>query len=121
MKNAKAPWCAICETKSHNMADCQLNLKNRQNYQAVYQTNAVAQSNEQNNTNDKNGKRYDGRRYELQYAIDDKGLEEVDSSGIATYKLVDHPSASSGIKKGTDAQTVCTRIELTLNYVRKMG
>ena len=51
--------------------------------------------------------------------IDDKGLEEeVDSSGIVTYDHVDLPSASSAIKKGTDAQTVCTRIELTLNYVR---
>ena len=45
--------------------------------------------------------------------IDDKGLEEVDSSGIATYELVDHPSASSAIKKGTDAQTVRTRTKLT--------
>ena len=55
MKNGKASWCAICETKSHNMADCQLNLKNRQNYQAIYQMNAVAQNNEQNNTNSQNG------------------------------------------------------------------
>ena len=53
--------------------------------------------------------------------IDDKGLEEeVDSSGIATYELVDPPSASSAIKKGTDAQTVRTRIELTLNSVHIM-
>ena len=51
MKKAKASWYAICETKSHNTADCQLNLKNWQNDQAVYQTNAVAQDNEQNNTN----------------------------------------------------------------------
>ena len=50
--------------------------------------------------------------------IDDKGLEEeVDSSGIATYDHVDLPSASSAIKKGTDAQTVRTRIELTLNSI----
>ena len=36
--------------------------------------------------------------------IDDKGLEEeVDSSGIATYELVDPPNASFAIKKGTDA------------------
>ena len=36
--------------------------------------------------------------------IDDKGLEEeVDSSGITTYDRVDLPSASSAIKKGTDA------------------
>ena len=67
MKNGKASWCAIYETKSHNMADCQLNLKNRQNYQAVYQTNAVAQSNEQNNTNDQNGQWYEGRWYERQH------------------------------------------------------
>ena len=50
--------------------------------------------------------------------IDDKGLEEeVDSLGIATYDHVDLPSASSTIKKGTDAQTVRTRTELTLNSV----
>ena len=50
--------------------------------------------------------------------IDDKGLEEeVDSSGIMTYKLIDPPSASSAIKKGTDAQTARTSTELTLNYV----
>ena len=68
MKNGKASWCAICETKSHNTIDCQLNLKNRQNYHAVYQTNAVAQHNEQNNpANDQNGQRYDGRQYECRY------------------------------------------------------
>ena len=51
--------------------------------------------------------------------IDNKGLEEeVDSSGITTYELVDPPSASSAIKKGTDVQTVRTRTELTLNSVR---
>ena len=55
MKNGKASWCAICETANHNTADCHLNLKNRQNYQAVYQTNAVAQNTEQNNNNNQNG------------------------------------------------------------------
>ena len=51
--------------------------------------------------------------------IDDKGLEEeVDSSGIATYDHIDLPSASSAIKKDTDAQTVRTRTKLTLNSVR---
>ena len=50
--------------------------------------------------------------------IDDKGLEEeVDSSGIVTYDHIDLPSASSAIKKGTDVQTVHTKIELTLNSV----
>ena len=50
--------------------------------------------------------------------IDDKGLEEeVDSLGIATYDRVDLPSASSAINKGTDAQTIRTRIEMTLNFV----
>ena len=45
-----------------------MNLKNRQNYQEVYQTNAVAQHNEQNNlANDQNGHRYDGRQYEDRY------------------------------------------------------
>ena len=42
MKNAKDSWCAICETKNHNTIDCQLNLKNRQNYQVVDQTNTIA-------------------------------------------------------------------------------
>ena len=50
--------------------------------------------------------------------IDNKGSEkEVDSSGITTYELVDPPSASSAIKKGTDAQTVRTRKKLYLNSV----
>ena len=41
--------------------------------------------------------------------IDGNGLEEeVDSPGIATYELVDPPSASYVIKKGTDMQTVHT-------------
>ena len=44
MKNDKASWCAIYEVKSHATADCQLNLKNQQNYQAVYQMNVVAQN-----------------------------------------------------------------------------
>ena len=60
MKNDKASWCAIYETKNHNTADCHLNLKNRTNYHPVYQTNVVAQTNEKNNlANDKNGQRYD--------------------------------------------------------------
>ena len=46
MKNGKASWCAICEVKSHANVDCNLNLKNRQNYQAVYQTNVVTQNND---------------------------------------------------------------------------
>ena len=65
MKNGKASWCAICKTKNHNTTNCHLNLKNRQNYHAVYQTNAVAQNNEQNNLpNDQNGQRYEGQIYE---------------------------------------------------------
>ena len=51
--------------------------------------------------------------------IDDKGLEEeVDSLGIETHALVDPASASFAIKRGTDAQTVRTRTELTWNSVR---
>ena len=51
--------------------------------------------------------------------IDDKGLEEeVDSFGIETYELVDLASASFAIKRGTDAQTVRTKTELTWNSVR---
>ena len=61
MNNDKASWCAICETKNHNIADCHLNLKNQQNYHAVYHTNAVAQNNEQKNLpNNQNNQRYDG-------------------------------------------------------------
>ena len=68
MKKDKESWCAICETNNHNTADCHLNLKNRQNYHAIYQTTAVAQNNEQNNLpNDQNNQRYDGRRYERRY------------------------------------------------------
>ena len=68
MKNGKASWCAICETKNHNTVDCHLNLKNRQNYHAVYQTNAVVQTNEQKNlASDQNGQRYDGQKYERRY------------------------------------------------------
>ena len=50
--------------------------------------------------------------------IDDKGLEEVDSLGIETYALVDLANASFAIKRGTDAQTIRTRTELTWNSVR---
>ena len=47
VKNDKASWCTIYETKNHATADCHINLKNQQNYHAVYQTNADAQNNEQ--------------------------------------------------------------------------
>ena len=68
MKNGKASWCAIYETQNHNTADYHLNLKNRQNYHAVYQTTTVAQNNEQNNLpNDQNNQRYEGRRYKCWY------------------------------------------------------
>ena len=67
-KNGNESLCAIYETKNHNIADCHLNLKNRQNYHAVYQTTAVAQNNEQNNLpNDQNNQTYEGQRYERQY------------------------------------------------------
>ena len=50
--------------------------------------------------------------------IDDRDMkEEVDSSGIVIYELVDPHNDSSAIKKGTDVQTVHTRTELTLNSV----
>ena len=68
MKNGKESWCAIYETKIYNTVDCHLNLKNRQNYHAVYQITAVAQNNEQNNLpNDQNNQRYEGQRYEHRY------------------------------------------------------
>ena len=69
MKNGKASWCAIYEVKSHATADCHLNLKNKKNYQAVYQTNVVAQNNDNNQRsnaqNEQNNQRYEGHRYEL--------------------------------------------------------
>ena len=74
MKNEQALWCAICEVKRHSTTECQLNLKNRQNYQAIYQTSAVAQNNnadnnERNGNNDwndinNNYQRYDGKIYD---------------------------------------------------------
>ena len=42
--------------------------------------------------------------------VDDKGLEEeVDFPEIMTYELVNPPSVSYVIKKGTDTQTIHTR------------
>ena len=41
MNNGKASWCTICEVKIHTIADYHWNLKNRQSYHAVYQTNVV--------------------------------------------------------------------------------
>ena len=83
MKNDKASWCAICETKNHNMANFHLNLKNRKNYHAVYQTNAVAQNNEQNNTPDTSAS----------MTIDVEAMEvEVDSLVIET---TDHVGPSN--------------------------
>ena len=68
MKNGKESWCAIYKTKNHDTIDYHLNLKNRQNYHAVYQTTTVAQNNEKNNLpNDQNNQRYEGRRYERWY------------------------------------------------------
>ena len=62
MKNDKASWYTICETKNHATTDFHLNLKNRQNYHVVYQTNAVTQNNEQRNNaqNDQKNRRYEG-------------------------------------------------------------
>ena len=53
MKNNKTSWCVICEVKSHATTDFHLNLKNRQNYQAIYQANVVAQNND-NASNEQN-------------------------------------------------------------------
>ena len=50
--------------------------------------------------------------------IDDQGLaEQVDSLGITKYEVVDPHNALFVTKKGTDAQTVRTRTELTSNFV----
>ena len=71
MKNGKSSWCAICEVKSHAMVDGHLHLKNRQNYGAVYQTNVVAQNNDNisrnNEQNEQSNQRYEFQRYEHQY------------------------------------------------------
>ena len=54
--------------------------------------------------------------------IDDQGLEEqVDSLGIMKYEVVDPHNALFVTKKGTDAQTVRTRTELTSNFVHTVG
>ena len=64
LKNGKAYWCAIYKVKSHATANCHLNLKNQQNYQAVYQTNTIAQNNDNNQRshaqNEQNNQRYEG-------------------------------------------------------------
>ena len=53
------------------MTNFHLKLKNRQNYQAVYQTNAFAQNNVinqgGNDQNEPNNQRYEGRRYEHRF------------------------------------------------------
>ena len=71
MKNDKASWCAICEVKGHATTDCHLKLKNRQKYQAVYQTNAVVQNNDNNqqsnDQNEPNNQRYEGHQYERRF------------------------------------------------------
>ena len=54
----------------------------------------------------------------IDMTIDDQGLEEqVDSLGITKYEVVDPHNALFVTKKGTDAQTVRTRTELTSNFV----
>ena len=54
--------------------------------------------------------------------IDDQGLEEqVDLLGIVKYEVVDPHNALFVTKKGTDAQTVRTRTELTSNFVHTVG
>ena len=41
MKNAETKLCSIFKTKSHNTMECALNLKNKLNYNIVYQTNTI--------------------------------------------------------------------------------
>ena len=64
MKNGKASWCAICKVKSDATNDYHLNLKNRHNYQELYQPNAVAWNNDKipksNDQNEPNNQRYEG-------------------------------------------------------------
>ena len=119
MKNGKASWCAICETKNHNMADFHLNLKNRQNYHAVYHTNAVAQSNEQNNMrNDQNTRDTTVEDTSAGMTIDVEAMEvKVDSLGIETIDHVDPYNVLHVIRRDIGMQTVHTRTELTSNFV----
>ena len=64
MKNGKASWCAICEFKSDAIVECYLKLKNQQNYQEIYQTNAVTENKDNNQgrnaQNQQNNQRYEG-------------------------------------------------------------
>ena len=68
MKNGKSSRCAVCEVKIHATTDFHLNLKNRKNYHAVYQTNAVAKNNDNiprnNEQNEQSNQQYEGQRYE---------------------------------------------------------
>ena len=114
MKNGKASWCAICEVKSHARTDFHLNLKNRQNYQAVYQINVVAQNNDNNQRsnaqNEQNNQRYEGCRYERRF---DNMEVEVNSLGIETTDHIGPSNVSHVTRKDTDMQTVHTRTGLT--------
>ena len=64
MNNNKISWCVIYEVKSHATTDFHLNLKNQQNYQAVYQENVVAQNNDNasKEQNLPNNQQYEGCR-----------------------------------------------------------
>ena len=61
----------ICEVKSHATANDHLNLKNRQNYHAIYQTNIIVQNNDNiprnNEQNEPSYQFYEGMRYEHRY------------------------------------------------------
>ena len=108
MKNGKASWCAICEVKSHATADCHLNLNNRQNYQAFYQTNVVAQNNDNNQrSNDQNVAVMSAGSTTI---VEDMEVE-VDSLGIMTIDHVGPSNVLHAIKKVIDMQTSHTRKE----------
>ena len=119
MKDGKESRCAICETKNHNTADCHLYLKNRQNYHAVYQTNAVAQSNEQNHVPTiRTIKDMKVEDTSIGMTTDVEAMEvEVDSLEIETTNHVDPSNSLHVIRRDIGMQTVHIRTKLTSNFV----
>ena len=96
-----------------------MNLKNRQNYHAVYQTTAVAQNNEQNNLpNDRTIRDMKVEDTSIGMTIDMEAIEDlIDSLGIETTDHVDPSNALHVIRRDIDMQIVHIKIELTSNFV----
>ena len=107
----------MCEVKSHTTTKFHLNMKNRQNYQAVYQTNVVAHNNDNVSNKQKMYQTIDNMKAADTNANSTTVVEDLEAEDVyMEIMTIDHDdrfNASHAIKKDIDMRIFHTKTKLT--------